>query len=108
MTKIYGEDTSHNGRWDGGIWTRKETGGYITRIDIAVLWNAVDDAVEKRNELKKWPYPTSFPFLPPLLSNFTLIPLTPGICGGGSTLEALVVSEESGRVDMGVEESRSE
>jgi hypothetical protein len=52
MTKtrrIYGEDISHNGPWDDGLWTRKETGGYITRIDIAVLWNAVDDAVEKRN-----------------------------------------------------------
>ncbi|EDR07626.1 uncharacterized protein LACBIDRAFT_327480 [Laccaria bicolor S238N-H82] len=35
-------------------------------------------------------------------------PLTPGICGGGSEVDADVVSDERGRVDVGVDESEDE
>ena len=35
-------------------------------------------------------------------------PLTPGICGGGSKVDADEVRDERGRVDVGVEESKSE
>jgi len=35
-------------------------------------------------------------------------PLTPGICGGGSEVDADVVSDERGRVGVRVEESKSE
>jgi hypothetical protein len=45
---------------------------------------------------------------PPIPSETIPSPLTLGLCGGGSKVDPDVVSDERERVDVGVEESKSE